>query len=107
MSKKLDMLRLRIQEREMREAEIKSNTASLLARNASLDEELTTQMAEFINMKERMSALRKNNKTFHHNMTDKLQKIREKYSIREQEASGGPDDTHPGDTEEDVNEEIV
>ena len=51
------MLRLRIQERETREAEIKSNTASLLARNASLDDELTEETAEFITMKEIMPAL--------------------------------------------------
>lgn len=38
-------------------------------------------------------------------MIAKLQKRRTKYSIREQEASSGHDDTHLGATEEVVDEE--
>ena len=107
LSKKLDMLRLRIQEREAREAEIDSETANMLARNAIIDEELTAEMAEFITMRERISELREKNKAFHHNMITKLHKMRGKYSIREQEASGGPDDTYPRATREDADEEII
>lgn len=41
----------------VREVAIKSETATLLARNASLDDELTEETAEFITMKEIMPAL--------------------------------------------------
>ena len=56
---KLDMLRLKVQEREAIEARIESKTTSLLAKSISLDEELTAEMEEFVSMRERMAALRK------------------------------------------------
>lgn len=46
--------------------------ASLLAKNASLNKELTTEMADFISMKDIMYAIRKKNKYFHHNMITEL-----------------------------------
>ena len=57
---------------------IESETSTLLAKITSLDEELTVKMEKFTSMRERMAALRKKNKAFHSNMTDKLQKMGEK-----------------------------
>lgn len=42
----MDILRLSIQEREAREAEIDQKTANVLARNVALDEELMLEMVE-------------------------------------------------------------
>ena len=50
---KLDMLRLKVQEREAIEARIESKTTSLLAKIMSLDKELTVEMEEFTSMRER------------------------------------------------------
>ena len=44
MQEKLDMLWLRVKDREAREARIESETAALLAKIMSLDEELTVEM---------------------------------------------------------------
>ena len=73
----------------------------MLARNAQLDEELTLEMVKFTTMREKMAEMKKN-KVFHNNMIAKLQKMCGKYSIREQDASSGPDDTHPRATREDI-----
>ena len=54
-----------------------------------------------------MDELRGNNKEFHNKMITKHQKMHGKYSIREKETSGSSDDIHPGETEEDIDEEIV
>ncbi|TMX04916.1 hypothetical protein EJD97_003960 [Solanum chilense] len=104
---KFDMLRLKVQEREARESRIESETATLLAKSMSLDEELTVEMEEFASMRERMAALRKKNKAFHSNMIDKLQKMREKCPVYEQGANRGPNKAHPGATREKDDEEIV
>ena len=45
---KLDMLRLKVQEREAREARTESETAASLAKSMSLDEELTMEMKELL-----------------------------------------------------------
>ncbi|TMX02339.1 hypothetical protein EJD97_021943 [Solanum chilense] len=82
---KLDMLRLKVQEREARDARIESETTAL----------------------ERMAALRKKNKTFHRNMIDKLWKMGEKYPVYEQGANTGPDNACPEANEEDQVEEII
>ena len=73
----------------------------------SLDEELTVEMEELTSMRERIVALRKKNKAFSSNMTDKLQKMGEKYTVYEQGANNGPDNAHPEVTEEDDEEEII
>ena len=44
MRQKLNILHLKEQEREAREARIEAETASLLAKNMSLDEEFTVEM---------------------------------------------------------------
>ena len=54
-----------------------------------------------------MDELRENNKAFHNNMIPKHQKMHGKYSIREKETSGCPDDTHPGATGKDIDKEII
>ncbi|XP_027770126.1 uncharacterized protein LOC107009533 isoform X2 [Solanum pennellii] len=105
--KKLDTLRLKVQDREAREARIEAETAALLTKSMSLDEELTVEMEEFTSMADRMAALRKQNKAFHSNMIDKLQKMREKHPVFEQGANSYPDNAHPEATEEDNDEEIV
>ena len=69
---KLDMLWLKVQEREAREARIESETAALLSICMSLYEELTMKKEEFTSMRERMVALKKKNKAFHSNIIDKL-----------------------------------
>ena len=51
------------------------------------------EMAKFTSMRERMAKMRNKNKEFHNYMIVELQNMRRIYSIREQEASGGPDDT--------------
>ena len=79
----------------------------MLARNAALDEKLMVEMAEFANTSERIVEMRKKNKSFHKNMIVKLQKMRGRYSVREQEANSGPDDAHHRATGEDSNKEIV
>ena len=78
---KLDMLWLKVQEREAREVRIDSETAALLAKSKSFDKELTIEMGEFAYMREKMAALRKKNTAFHSKIIDKLQRICEKYPI--------------------------
>ena len=46
LQEKLDMLWLRVKDREAREARIESVIATLLAKSMSLDEELTMEMEE-------------------------------------------------------------
>ncbi|TMW82928.1 hypothetical protein EJD97_003837 [Solanum chilense] len=104
---KLNMLQLKVQEREAKEARIESETAALLAKSMSLDEELTVKMEEFSSMRERMAALRIKNKAFHSNIIDKLQKMHEKHTIYEQEADSGPNNAHPTATREDDDDKIV
>ena len=104
---KLDMLWLKVQEREAREVRIDSETAALLAKSMSFDKELTIEMGEFAYMRERMAALRKKNKAFHSNTIDKLQKRGEKYPVYEQGSNSGPDNAHLEVTKEDDDEEIV
>ena len=70
LQEKLGMLRLKVHEREAREARIESETAALFAKIMSLDEELTVEMEEFTSMREKMAELRKKNKAFHSNMID-------------------------------------
>ena len=53
----------------------------MFARNAALDEEWTVDMVEFTTIRERMTKLRNKNKVFHHDMIDKLQKMRGTNSI--------------------------
>ena len=107
LQEKLDMLRLKVQEKEAREARVESETATLLAKSVSLDEEITVEIEKFTSMKERMAAMRKKNKNFHSNMIDKLQEMREKYPVYEQGANSGLYNAHPGATGEDEDEEIV
>lgn len=64
-------------------------------------------MEEFTTTSERITKMRKKNKALHHDIIAKHQKMSGKYSIHEQEASGGLDETHPGTIAEDINEEIV
>ena len=106
---KLDMLRLKlkVQEREAREARIESETAALFAKIMSLDEELTVEMEEFASMRMRMDALRKKNKAFHSDIIDKLQKMGKKYPVYEQGANSRPENARPRMTEEDDDEEII
>ena len=68
LQEKLGMLRLKVHEREAREARIESETTALLAKSMSLDEEVIVEMEEFASMRERMVALRKKNGAFHSNM---------------------------------------
>ena len=107
MREKLDLLRLKAQEREAREARIESETTTLLAKSMSLKEELSVEMEKFTSMREMMVALRKKNKAFHNDMIDKLQKMGEKYPAYEQGANSGPHNAHHEVTEEDDDEEIV
>lgn len=58
-------------------------------------------MEEFTTTSERITKMRKKNKALHHDIIAKHQKMSGKYSIHEQEASGGLDET------QDINEEIV
>ena len=104
---KLNMFQLKVQERAARESRIESEIAALLAQSMSLDEELTVEMEEFVCIREKMVKLRKKNKAFNSNMIDKLHKMREKYTVYGQGANSGPDNTHPGVTGEDDDEEIV
>ena len=104
---KLDMIWLKVQEREAREARIESKTAALLAKSVSLDEELTVEMEEFASVRERMVALRKKNKAFHSDIIDKLQKMGKKYPVYEQGDKSGPNYAYPKATEENDDEEIV
>ena len=104
---KLGIFQLKVQERKARESSIELKTVALLDKNVSLDEELTMEIKDFASMRERMAIQRKNNKVFHSNMIDKLQRMREKYPIYEQEADSGPDNTHLVETGEDDDEEIV
>ncbi|TMW85968.1 hypothetical protein EJD97_022177 [Solanum chilense] len=104
---KLDMLRLKVQEREAREARIESERTTLLGKSMSFDMELTVEMEEFSSIRKRMTALRKKNKAFHSNMIDKLRKMDEKYPVYEQGSNSDPDNAHPKATEEDDDEEIV
>ncbi|TMX02568.1 hypothetical protein EJD97_021074, partial [Solanum chilense] len=104
---KLDMFRLKVQEREARETRIELEAAALLAKSMSLDEELIVEMEEFTSMRERMASLRKKNKVFHRNMINKLQKIRKKYPVYEQGTNNDLDNAHPEATGEDNEEEII
>ncbi|TMX02958.1 hypothetical protein EJD97_019151 [Solanum chilense] len=104
---KLDMLRLKVQERVETEESIESETAALLAKSMLLDEELTSEMQEFVSMRGKMVTLRKKNKALHSNMINKLLKMGEKYPIYERGTNSGPGDTHPEATEEDDDEEII
>jgi len=104
---KLDMLRLKVQEREVREARIELETIALLAKSTWLDDELTVEMEEFASMRQRMVVLRKKNKAFQSNMIDKLWKMGEKYPVYEQGANSFLDNAHPEAIEEDDDEEIV
>ncbi|TMX04719.1 hypothetical protein EJD97_005310 [Solanum chilense] len=107
LQEKLDMLQLKVQEREARETRIDSETTALLTKSMSPDEELTIEMDEFASMRERMAALKKKNKVFHKNMIDKLRKMGEKYSVSEQGANSGPNNAHLKVIEEDDDEEII
>ena len=74
LGKKLDMLRQKIQEREARETKINLATKDALTRNAALDEEFTAEIEKFISMKEKMTEVRRKNKSFQKEMIAKLQK---------------------------------
>ncbi|XP_069152847.1 uncharacterized protein [Solanum lycopersicum] len=65
---KLEMLRLKVQEREAIEARIDSKIAALLAKSVSLDKELTEETEEFATMREGVAALKKKDKAFHSNL---------------------------------------
>ena len=102
---KLDMLRLKVQEREAREVRIDSEITALLAKSMSLDNKLTVEMEEYASMRKRMAALRKKNKAFHRDMTNKI--WNKKYAVYEQGANSGPDNAHLEATEEDDDKEIL
>ena len=107
LQEKLNMLRLKVQERDTRDARIESDTTALLSKSMSLDNELTVEMEGFSSMRERMTTLRNKNKVFHCNMIDKLRKMGKKYPEYEQGAGRGPDNAHRKETEEDDDEEII
>ena len=56
---KWDILRLKVQEREAREARKELDNAALLAKSMSLDEDLIVEMEGLTSMRKRMAALRK------------------------------------------------
>uniref|UniRef100_M1DNZ5 Integrase core domain containing protein n=1 Tax=Solanum tuberosum TaxID=4113 RepID=M1DNZ5_SOLTU len=64
-------------------------------------------MARYDTMNEETVAMRKEHDVFNKDITMRLQKIRGKCFFFNQEANNGPQDTHPGATEEDVDEDII
>uniref|UniRef100_M1D8F5 Uncharacterized protein n=1 Tax=Solanum tuberosum TaxID=4113 RepID=M1D8F5_SOLTU len=90
-----------------RRVEVELATAVAQAKSAALDVELTAKMARYAIMKEATVAMRKKHDVFNNDITMMLQKIREKCSFFNQEANSGYEDTHPGATEEDTDEEII
>ncbi|KAK4724719.1 hypothetical protein R3W88_027498 [Solanum pinnatisectum] len=104
---KLNRLRQEIQETRERRMEVEITTAIARVVNATLDEELVAKMTRYAIMNEEMAAMRKEHDVFNNDITMRLQKIHKKCSLFNQEANSGPEDTHPGVTEEDIGEEIV
>uniref|UniRef100_M1D9J8 Uncharacterized protein n=1 Tax=Solanum tuberosum TaxID=4113 RepID=M1D9J8_SOLTU len=103
----LQRLRQEIQETREKRIEVEIATAVARAANTALDEDLATKMARYAIMNKETVAMRKEHDVFNNDITMRLQKIREKCSFFNQEANNGPEDTHPGATEEDTDEEII
>uniref|UniRef100_M1DNL4 Uncharacterized protein n=1 Tax=Solanum tuberosum TaxID=4113 RepID=M1DNL4_SOLTU len=87
--------------------EVELATTAAQAKSAALDTELVAKMARYSIMNEETVAMRKEHDVFIKDITMRLQKIRGKCSLFNQKANTGPEDTHPGATEEDTDEEII
>uniref|UniRef100_M1DRH9 Uncharacterized protein n=1 Tax=Solanum tuberosum TaxID=4113 RepID=M1DRH9_SOLTU len=90
-----------------RRIEVELATAAAQAKSAALDAELAAKIARYATMNEETVAMRKEHDVFNNDMTMRLQKIRGKCSFFNQEVNSGAKDTHPGATEEDIDEEII
>uniref|UniRef100_M1DG04 Uncharacterized protein n=1 Tax=Solanum tuberosum TaxID=4113 RepID=M1DG04_SOLTU len=106
---RMELQRLRREIQETREKRIKVEFATAVARaaNAALDAELEAKMTKCDVINKKTVAVRKEHDVFKNNITMRLQKIRGKCSFFNQEANSGFEDTHPGATEEDGDEEII
>ncbi|KAK4707910.1 hypothetical protein R3W88_028835 [Solanum pinnatisectum] len=107
LKRKLNRLKQEIQETREREMEVEITTAIARVINAALDQELAAKMARFAIMNEETAAIREEHDVFNKDITNRHQKIHEKCSFFDKKANSGPEDTHPGATEEDTGEEIV
>lgn len=67
----------------------------MLERNATLNEELMVEMANFSTMRERMVEVWNKNKAFCKHAIVNLQKMCGKYLVCEQEANNDLENTHP------------
>ncbi|KAK4736924.1 hypothetical protein R3W88_000621 [Solanum pinnatisectum] len=105
--RKLNRLKQEIQETRERRMEVEIATAIARVTNTALDEELAAKMTRYAIMNEETAAMRKEHDVFNKDITRRLQKIHEKCSFFNQEANSGPEDTPPGVTEDDTEEEIV
>ncbi|KAK4732013.1 hypothetical protein R3W88_025001 [Solanum pinnatisectum] len=105
--RKLKRLKREIEETRERRMEVEIATAIAQVANTALDEELATKMTKYAIMNEETAAIRKEHDAFNNDMTMRLQKIQGKCSFVNQETNSGPENTHPGATEEDTGEEIV
>uniref|UniRef100_M1DE18 Uncharacterized protein n=1 Tax=Solanum tuberosum TaxID=4113 RepID=M1DE18_SOLTU len=103
----LQRLRQEIQETRERRMEEEFATAVARAANAVLDAKLAAKMTKCDVISRKTVAVRKKHDVFKNDITMKLQKIRGKCSFFNQEANNGPEDTHPGATEEYADEEII
>uniref|UniRef100_M1DES5 Uncharacterized protein n=1 Tax=Solanum tuberosum TaxID=4113 RepID=M1DES5_SOLTU len=103
----LQRLRQVIQETREKRMEVEFATAVARVANAALDAELAAKMTKCDVISKKTVAVRKERDVFNNDITKRLKKIRGKCSFFNQEANSGPKDTNPGDTEEDVNEEII
>uniref|UniRef100_M1AQF9 Uncharacterized protein n=1 Tax=Solanum tuberosum TaxID=4113 RepID=M1AQF9_SOLTU len=103
----LQRLRREIQETRERRIEVEFATAVARAANAALDAKLAAKMTKCNVISKKTVAVQKEHDIFKNDITMRLQKIRGKCSFFNQEANSGPEDTHPGATEEDVDEEII
>uniref|UniRef100_M1DGD2 Uncharacterized protein n=1 Tax=Solanum tuberosum TaxID=4113 RepID=M1DGD2_SOLTU len=103
----LQRLRREIQETREKRIEMEFDTAVARVANAALDAELAAKMTKCDVISKKTVVMRKEHDIFKNDITMRLQKIRGKCSFFNQEANSGPEDTHPGATEEDADEEII
>ncbi|KAK4738521.1 hypothetical protein R3W88_002218 [Solanum pinnatisectum] len=104
---KLQRLKQEVRKTRERRIEVEIATAVAQAANAALDAELAAKMARYAIINEETATMRKKHDVFNKDITRRLQKIHEKCSFFNPEANSGPEDTHPGVTEEETGEEIV
>uniref|UniRef100_M1DR84 Uncharacterized protein n=1 Tax=Solanum tuberosum TaxID=4113 RepID=M1DR84_SOLTU len=90
-----------------RRIEVELATAAAQAKSAALDAELAAKVARYAIMNEETITMRKEHDVFNNDITMRLQKIHEKCSFFNQEASSGPEGTGPESAEEELEEEII